>query len=339
MDKCLITGGAGFIGTNLAKRLIRKGKKVRLLDNLSRKGVEKNLKWLKENFPGGFEFIKADVRDMRSLKKAAHDIDTIFHFASQVAVTTSIADPRTDFEINALGTLNILEAARLSRSSPAILYTSTNKVYGKMSSARVMKRKFRYELPSCPDGVDESQTLDFYSPYGCSKGAGDQYVRDYARIYGMKTVVFRMSCIYGPHQFGNEDQGWVAHFVISAIAGRPIMIYGDGKQVRDILFVDDLVDAFVRAAENLDKTAGEVFNIGGGAQNSISLLELLNLLEQITGRKISTEYHDWRPGDQKVYISNIQKARNIFGWKPRITRESGIRRLYAWALSNQSLFG
>jgi len=338
MDKCLITGGAGFIGTNLAKRLIREGKKVRLLDNLSRKGVEKNLKWLKKNFPGGFEFIKADVRDMRVLNNALRDIDTIFHFASQVAVTSSVSDPRTDFEVNALGTLNILEAARLSRSSPAILYTSTNKVYGKMSSARVVKRKFRYELTSCPDGVDESQPLDFYSPYGCSKGAGDQYVRDYARIYGMKTVVFRMSCIYGPHQFGNEDQGWVAHFVISAIAGRPIMIYGDGKQVRDILFVEDLVEAFVRAAENLDKTAGEVFNIGGGAQNSISLLELLNLLEQITGRKISTEYHDWRPGDQKVYVSNISKARRIFGWTLRIARESGIRRLCAWVQENPRLF-
>lgn len=338
MDKCLITGGAGFIGTNLAKRLIREGKKVRLLDNLSRNGVEKNLKWLKENFHGGFEFIKADVRDMRALKKAVHDIDTIFHFASQVAVTTSVSDPRTDFEINALGTLNILEAARLSRSSPAILYTSTNKVYGKMSSTRVVKRKLRYELTSFPDGVDESQPLDFYSPYGCSKGAGDQYVRDYARIYGMKTVVFRMSCIYGPHQFGNEDQGWVAHFVISAIAGRPIMIYGDGKQVRDILFVEDLVEAFVRAAENLDKTAGEVFNIGGGAQNSISLLELLALLEQINGRKISTKYHDWRPGDQKVYVSNIKKARRIFGWTPRIARESGIRRLCAWVQENPRLF-
>ncbi|MCX7001339.1 MAG: NAD-dependent epimerase/dehydratase family protein, partial [Candidatus Sumerlaeota bacterium] len=187
-------------------------------------------------------------------------------------------------------------------------------------------------------GVDESQPLDFYSPYGCSKGAGDQYVRDYARIYGMKTVVFRMSCIYGPHQFGNEDQGWVAHFVISAIAGRPIMIYGDGKQVRDILFVEDLVEAFVRAAENLDKTAGEVFNIGGGAQNSISLLELLALLEQITGRKISTEYHDWRPGDQKVYVSNIKKAHRVFSWTPRIARESGIRLLYDWALANPHLF-
>jgi CDP-paratose 2-epimerase len=338
MDKCLITGGVGFIGANLAERLIRDGRQVRIFDNLSRAGVEKNLSWLNENFHGRFEFIRGDVRDASAVTKAIEDVDTVFHFASQVAVTTSVADPRMDFESNALGTLNVLEGARQMHPLPAILFTSTNKVYGKIAHVGVVDKGGRYEFDRLPEGVDESQPLDFYSPYGCSKGAGDQYVRDYARIYGMKTVVFRMSCIYGPHQFGNEDQGWVAHFVISAIAGRPIKIYGDGRQVRDILYVDDLVEAFVRAAENLDKTAGEVFNIGGGPTNSISLLELLELLEQITGSKISTEYSDWRPGDQKVYVSNIKKARRIFGWIPCITRESGIRLLYDWAIANHRLF-
>lgn len=338
MNNCLITGGAGFIGTNLAQRLIRDGKRVRILDNLSRAGVDKNLKWLQDNYAGQFEFIKEDVRNAEALHAAVRDVDTIFHFASQVAVTTSVTDPRTDFEINACGAFNILEAARLSGNSPAVLFTSTNKVYGKMEDMEVVDRNERYELAKLPHGVDESQPLDFYSPYGCSKGTGDQYMRDYARIYGMKTVVFRMSCIYGYHQFGNEDQGWVAHFVLSALFGRSIKIYGDGKQVRDILFVEDLAEAFCRAAENLDKTAGQVFNIGGGTQNSISLLELLAILEQISVRKIPVEYFDWRPGDQKVYITNIARAKKIFDWEPRISREEGIRRLYDWARQNQNLF-
>ena len=338
MNNCLITGGAGFIGTNLTQRLIRSGKKVRILDNLSRAGVDKNLIWLQKNFAGQFEFIKEDVRNFDALYDAVRGVDTIFHFASQVAVTTSVADPRTDFEINAGGAFNILEAARLSGNSPAVLFTSTNKVYGKMEDMEVVEKNGRYELAKLPQGVDESQPLDFYSPYGCSKGTGDQYMRDYARIYGMKTVVFRMSCIYGYHQFGNEDQGWVAHFILSALFGHPLKIYGDGKQVRDILFVDDLTEAFCRAAENLDQTAGQVFNIGGGTQNSISLLELISILEEISGQNIPVEYFDWRPGDQKVYVSNIARAKSIFHWQPRISREEGIRRLYDWAQKNQIMF-
>ena len=338
MNSCLITGGAGFIGTNLADRLIREGKKVRILDNLSRKGVEKNLFWLKETWPGKFEFVKADVRDESAMIEAVRDVDTVFHFASQVAVTTSVEDPRIDFDVNALGALNVIEAARKADPKPAVLFTSTNKVYGKLESLGVREADNRYVFTERPEGVDESQPLDFYSPYGCSKGAADQYIRDYFRIFGLRTVVFRMSCIYGPHQFGNEDQGWVVHFVISALLGKTINIFGDGKQVRDILFVEDLADAFFRAADQIELTAGQVFNIGGGPSSSVSLLELLDILEKITGEKIPTSSFDWRPGDQKVYISNIRKAGEVFDWRPRHTSEQGIHRLYEWVKDNRNLF-
>jgi CDP-paratose 2-epimerase len=338
MNNCLITGGAGFIGTNLAEKLIRENKKVRIFDNLSRRGVEKNLKWLKDTYPGKFEFIEADIRDFEAVKKAVRGIDTIFHYASQVAVTTSVTDPRTDFEINAMGTLNLLEAARIMGEKPSVLFTSTNKVYGKLQSLGVVETKKRYDFKTKPEGVDESQNLDFYSPYGCSKGTGDQYVHDYSRIFGLKTVVFRMSCIYGPHQFGNEDQGWVIHFVISALLNRTINIFGDGKQVRDILYVEDLINAFYKAAENTDKSGGKIFNIGGGKINSVSLIELMEILEEITGRKIPTNHFDWRPGDQKVYISNIKKAEETFNWKPQKSSEEGVRLLTEWVKMNRELF-
>ena len=338
MEKCLITGGAGFIGTNMAVRLMENGKHVRIMDNLSRSGVEKNLEWLNENYDGKFEFVESDVRNFDAVEAAVKDMDTVFHFASQVAVTTSVEDPRTDFEVNAFGTLNVLEAARISPLKPAFLFTSTNKVYGKLMSLGVREKQTRYLFAGLPRGVDESQPLDFYSPYGCSKGAGDQYIRDYARIYGMKTVVFRMSCIYGPHQFGNEDQGWVVHFVISALLNRAINIFGDGKQVRDILYVEDLTRAFELAAENIDSTAGEVFNIGGGVENSISLLELLDILEEITEGKTPVNFYDWRPGDQKVYITNADKAREFFGWKPEISSKEGIRKMTEWVNENRELF-
>jgi len=250
-----------------------------------------------------------------------------------------VEDPLTDFNVNALGTLNVLGAARAQKNPPAILFTSTNKVYGKLSHLGVKESEKRYEFAELPEGAAESQPLDFYSPYGCSKGASDQYIRDYHRIYGMDTVVFRMSCIYGPHQFGTEDQGWVVHFVISSLLNRPLNIFGNGKQVRDILFVEDLVDAFINAANNLDKTSGEVFNIGGGARNSVSLLELIDILENISGNKIQTEFFDWRPGDQKVYISNIQKANKVFGWKPKFSSQQGIQKLYDWVKDNRALFG
>lgn len=338
MNKCLITGGAGFIGINLAQYLIRNNKSVRILDNLSRNGVEKNLEWLKNTFPGRFEFIRADVRNIDQVRQNIRDIDTVFHFASQVAVTTSVEDPRTDFEVNALGTLNVLEAARLSDNPPAVLFTSTNKVYGNLLDFDIEETPKRYRFPHNMEGIHEHQPLDFFSPYGCSKGAADQYIHDYSRIYGLKTVVFRMSCIYGPHQFGNEDQGWVVHFVISAVLNRTIKIYGDGKQVRDILYVDDLVRAFYMAAENPEKASGEIFNIGGGLSNSVSLVELMEILRDITSNEIPTQFFDWRPGDQKIYISNIRKAKDILGWTPETSAKQGIAKLHEWVKDNQKLF-
>ncbi|MBN1902653.1 GDP-mannose 4,6-dehydratase [Candidatus Sumerlaeota bacterium] len=338
MNNCLITGGAGFIGVNLAQYLIQKNKSVRILDNLSRKGVDKNLAWLNSAFPGRFEFIRADIRNFEEVRKNIHDIDTVFHFASQVAVTTSVEDPRTDFEVNALGALNVLEAARILENPPSVLFTSTNKVYGKLSQMDLREMDKRYQFPSDNKGVDENQPLDFYSPYGCSKGAADQYIRDYSRIYGLQTTVFRMSCIYGPHQFGNEDQGWVAHFVLSALLNRPLKIFGNGKQVRDILYVDDLVRAFCMAAENPDKASGGIFNIGGGCDNSVSLLELMDILRDITGNEMPSQYFDWRPGDQKIYISDIKKAEDILGWKPEISAKQGILKIYEWIKSNRNLF-
>jgi CDP-paratose 2-epimerase len=338
MNNCLITGGAGFIGINLAQYLIRNNKSVRILDNLSRKGVDKNLAWLKSAFPGRFDFIRADVRNLEEVRQGIQGIDTVFHFASQVAVTTSVEDPRTDFEVNALGTLNVLEAARSLHNPPKVLFTSTNKVYGNLFNLDIEEMSKRYRFPRNMEGIDELQPLDFYSPYGCSKGAADQYIHDYSRIYGLKTVVFRMSCIYGPHQFGNEDQGWVVHFVISAVLNRPIKIYGDGKQVRDILYVDDLVRAFYMAADDSEKASGEIFNIGGGLPNSVSLIELIEILREITGKEIPVEFFDWRPGDQKIYISNIKKAGDVLGWTPEVSAKQGIAKLHEWVKANQKLF-
>lgn len=333
-SKCLITGGAGFVGVNLASRLIREGHEVHILDNLSRAGVEKNLQWLKQEYPGSFEFIKADVRSEDKVREAVEEMDAIFHFASQVAVTTSVEDPRSDFEINALGTLNVLDAARKCNPGAIVFFTSTNKVYGKLASLETEEAGERYQFRNLKLGVNESQHLDFYSPYGCSKGTGDQYMLDYARIFGMRTVVFRMSCIYGPHQYGNEDQGWVAHFVKAALKNHKLNIFGNGKQVRDILFVEDLVDAFISAGLNIDETAGKAFNIGGGLENSISLIELLKILENLTGSPVKTDFYDWRPGDQKIYISDITKASETFNWRPRISKEEGIKRLYNWIRVN-----
>jgi CDP-paratose 2-epimerase len=272
--------------------------------------------------------------------QAAKDADIIYHFAAQVAVTSSVEDPRTDFECNAIGTFNMLEAARLSGRRPIFVFTSTNKVYGNMEEVGTAERATRYEYVSLPSGVPESQPLDFHSPYGCSKGAADQYVRDYARIYDLPAVVFRMSCIYGPRQFGNEDQGWVAHFIIAAMTGKPITIYGDGKQVRDVLFIDDLVRAFRLAAEKIDVTAGEVFNIGGGPSNTLSVwYEFGELLAKLKGEKVQVSYGDWRPGDQPCYVSDIRKAGAVMGWKPLIDRETGIKRLSDWVASNPEIFG
>ncbi len=335
----LVTGGAGFIGSNLVAHYLSRNRPVRLFDNLSREGTEKNLEWLKSLGSANLEVVRGDVRDYSELRRAAADADVIFHLAAQVAVTTSVVDPRTDFDVNALGTFNLIEAARASGRLPVVIYSSTNKVYGGMETARVEHTEDGYRYGDMPFGVSEEWPLDFHSPYGCSKGAADQYVRDYARIYDLPTVVFRQSCIYGPRQFGNEDQGWVAHFTISAAFGRPITIYGDGYQVRDILHVYDLVRAFELAVDGVDRVRGRVYNMGGGPENVISLHWLVRMLNDELGRPLQVGFGDWRPGDQRVYVSDVRKAGEDLGWVPQIDARKGVRQLLAWIQSNPTLFG
>ncbi|HEU4511278.1 MAG TPA: NAD-dependent epimerase/dehydratase family protein [Pyrinomonadaceae bacterium] len=332
----LITGGAGFVGSNLADRLLSAGHRVRLLDNLSRAGVERNLQWLIETHGDLVDIEVPDVRNFSIVKQAVKDASQVFHFAAQVAVTSSLTDPREDFEINARGTLNILEAIRGLENPPPLVFTSTNKVYGTLSDLEFTKQPTRY-APLDPliheRGIAENRPLDFHSPYGCSKGAADQYVVDYARTFGIPALVFRMSCIYGPHQHGNEDQGWVAHFIIRSLAGLPITIYGDGRQVRDILFIDDLVDAFLVAQRYMKKLSGNAFNIGGGPENTISLLELLDVLAELHGGDLSIQFENWRAADQRYYVADTGKFSELTGWKPRVGVIEGIRRLYEWLLA------
>jgi len=336
----LVTGGAGFVGCHLVHDLLGDNRKVTVLDSLSRRGSERNLEWLQRQHPDrDLRFVKGDVRDPQAVKSAAEDVDAIYHLAGQVAVTSSVQDPRLDFEINALGTLNVLEAARQSPCQPVVMFTSTNKVYGGMEDVALVEKDTSYEYRDLPDGIPESRPLDFHSPYGCSKGAADQYVRDYARIYGLRTVVFRMSCIYGPRQFGNEDQGWLAHFIISAGTGAPITIYGDGKQVRDVLFVEDLVRALRGAVDKISVTAGKVYNIGGGPANTLSVWqEFGRLLAELSGEAVTVSYRDWRPGDQPCYVSDIRNVGRDLGWTPEVDKRAGIRRLWEWVSSNKEVF-
>jgi CDP-paratose 2-epimerase len=336
----LITGGAGFIGSNYAARCLQRGEAVRIFDNLSRAGAPLNLRWLEETFgKGSFELIQGDVRDAEAVTKAVNGAARILHLAAQVAVTTSVTDPATDFAINAQGTFNVLEAARKAGEKPKLIFASTNKVYGGMENVPVVEKTTRYEYEGLPFGATEDQPLDFHSPYGCSKGSGDQYVRDYHRIYGLPTLVYRQSCIYGRRQFGIEDQGWVAWFIIAAILGKPITIYGNGKQVRDILFVDDLVEAYDAGFAHLPEVAGQIFNIGGGHQNTISIwCEFQPMLEELLGQKIATTSSDWRPGDQPVYISDIRKAQDLLGWSPKISAQKGVEMLFNWVKDNRPLF-
>lgn len=334
----LITGGAGFIGCNVARTLLADGHAVMIYDNLSRPGSERNLAWLRDLFSDAVGLIRADVRDATALLAPVRDVDAVIHLAGQVAVTTSVHNPREDFEINALGTLNVLEAVRNAPKPPIVLYSSTNKVYGGMEDVPLVEEATRYRYRDLK-GIPETQPLDFHSPYGCSKGTGDQYVHDYSRIYGLPTIVFRQSCIYGPRQFGVEDQGWLAHFIIAIQLGRPITIYGDGKQVRDMLYIDDLANAYKRAIERIDVARGKVYNIGGGPTNALSIwAEVGPALERLAGKPIPVKHSDWRPGDQPVCVMDITKAERELGWRPDVGVQEGIERLWNWVRDNRSLF-
>ena len=299
----------------------------------------KNVAWLRAECGDHWTLLQADIRDFGTLCRAAENAGVIYHLASQVAVTTSVQDPRHDFEANALGTFNVLEAARLSGRRPIVLYASTNKVYGGMEDVAVVEGETGYSYRDYPHGIPETYPLDFHSPYGCSKGAGDQYVRDYARIYGLPTVVLRQSCIYGPRQFGMEDQGWVAWFLIAAVTGQTITIYGDGKQVRDVLWVGDLLDLYDMVVEQIDVAAGQVYNVGGGPGNTLAVWQELGpMLTKLMEDEIPVAHDSWRPGDQQIFVADIRKAERELGWRPRISREDGVRRLYEWVVDHRALF-
>ena len=329
----LITGGAGFVGTNLASRLLDLGQRVLVLDNLSRPGVERNLAWLHETYGSKLRVYIGDIRDITTVNTLVRHAQHIYHLAAQVAVTTSLVSPLEDFAINAQGTLNLLEAMRVQPNPPSLVFTSTNKVYGGLDDLAFVADGTRYE-PTDPDirasGISEARPLDFHSPYGCSKGTADQYVIDYARTYDLSALVLRMSCIYGPHQCGTEDQGWVAHFAISALEDRSINIYGDGLQVRDVLYVHDLVDAFLLAQKHVKRLQGKSFNIGGGPANAVSLLELIDVLAELKGSAIPLTFGDWRPGDQCYYVSDTRRFESATGWQPKHDVEEGVLELYNW---------
>jgi CDP-paratose 2-epimerase len=334
--RVMITGGAGFIGMHTVRRFAKH--QVHVVDNLSRRGAKANLEWLREN--ARFSFSDTDIRGAAALEEEVRSFkpDAVIHLAAQVAVTTSVQDPRSDFDINALGTFNLLEAVRKQAPGAIVLYASTNKVYGGMEDVRVELAGARYRYAELSDGIPESYPLDFHSPYGCSKGAADQYVRDYSRIYGIPTVVFRQSCIYGTHQFGVEDQGWIAWFTIASALGRPITVYGDGKQVRDVLWVDDLVSAYELAIDKIDQVKGDVFNMGGGPERQLSLLETFSELGELSGKPIDYAFADWRPGDQKVFVADTRKAQKALGWSANVDPSSGLKMLFEWVHQNKSLF-
>jgi CDP-paratose 2-epimerase len=331
--RVLITGGAGFIGCNTAAGLLSRGDEVVVFDNLSRRGAGQNLDWVRT--VGDVGFVAGDVRDPDAVRRAVDSsVDVVIHLAAQVAVTASVADPRHDFEVNARGTMNVLEAVRAAGGGAIVIFASTNKVYGALEDLECTERGRRYTCALSGTGVDESRPLDLHSPYGCSKGAADQYVRDYSRIYGLRTVVLRQSCIYGPRQFGVEDQGWLAWFALAALTGRPITIYGEGKQVRDVLEISDLVRLYSLCIDEIELVSGHVLNIGGGPDNTISILESLGMLEDLLGRRVDRRLSAWRPGDQKIFISCNELAGRLLGWRPEVDIEQGLRRLLGWIQPN-----
>jgi len=342
MEKVLITGGAGFIGANLARFHLERGDSVYVFDNLSRKGSADNIAWLQTVRSGVLQVLKGDVRHAAEIDQAVRRcsaVDRVYHLAGQVAVTCSLENPREDFESNAVGSFNVLEAVRRFAPEAALVYASTNKVYGALDGVMVDELETRYAFRDLPYGISESQPVDFHSPYGCSKGAGDQYVRDYARSYGLRAVVFRQSCIYGLRQFGVEDQGWIAHFCIAALLGTPVTIFGNGKQVRDILWIDDLTSAYDAACIRMEDVRGEVFNIGGGAQNTTAIwTEIAPLLEDMTGVRFPVNYRETRLGDQRIFVSDIRKAGRLLGWAPAVNVKDGVQRLWRWITENKELF-
>lgn len=336
--KWVVTGGAGFIGTNVVRRLTKEGYRVIVVDNLSRRGVAQNIQFLHKTLK--FDFVLGDIRDpgfLMEFFKEHTDTDVVVHLAGQVAVTDSIRDPVNDFHLNAGGTFNLCEAIRNYAAEAILLNASTNKVYGNLCHVKIVEGKSRYDYADMPYGISEREPVDFYSPYGCSKGSAEQYVRDYSRTFGLRTISFRQSCIYGPHQFGLEDQGWVAWFVIAAMLDKPITIYGNGKQVRDLLFVDDLIECYLRAVEHIDDTKGEIYNIGGGPSSTLSVLELIESLEEFTGRKWKYSYGDWRTGDQRIFVCDIRKAANDFKWKPMIRINDGLGQLIEWVYRSEPI--
>jgi CDP-paratose 2-epimerase len=335
----LVTGGAGFIGTNVAARLLESGRTVRVFDNLSRAGVDTNLRWLCDTFPGRVDVMYGDIRDRAAVARAVDGVSEVYHFAAQVAVTSSLADPVFDFMVNAGGTLNLLEELRALPEPPSLLFTSTNKVYGDLEDVELVPDDGRYipaDTETRTSGIGEARAIDFHSPYGCSKGAADQYVLDYARTFGLPAVVFRMSCIYGPHQFGTEDQGWVAHFLIRAIENKTITIYGDGLQVRDILHVSDLVDAMLLAQSQMDTLGGHAFNIGGGPERTTSLVELIETIRSLRTDPPRVQFDAWREADQRYYVSDTRKFCDATGWSPRIGVAEGVGALHDWLVQTRT---
>ena len=336
----LITGGAGFIGSNLADRLLFDGHRVRLYDALARDGVERNVDWLRSRHGDRVELIRADVRDRVRLSEAAADAQAVFHFAAQVAVTTSMADPRDDLETNILGTFNLLEALRERGGAVPLIFASTNKVYGDLADLDFALEGEAYvpvDASVRAHGIGEDRPLDFHTPYGVSKGAADQYVLDYARSFGVPTAVLRMSCIYGRGQMGTEDQGWVAHFLIRALEGKPITLYGDGHQVRDILDVSNAVDAYVQAWRRIDEVQGRAFNLGGGPDNAVSLRQLLAHIADITGREVDLSFSDWRAGDQRYFVADTRAADAALGLRPKVSWREGVEGLACWLAAERCL--